>query len=120
MKGKNGTADSTQTIVKWWNVVNVAGKGHGQHLGDFYRAVQDLHSSSLDEFTEVFSNAKLGYGESSNRCLTHDNKKAIVQTLQGLKAVCGNLIDDGNFSYVIIRELMSDSVYRQSTGAHYA
>ena len=61
------------------------------------------------EFTEIFSNAKSGHGESRIRCPTHDTKKAMIQ---GLKAVCRYL-----------RELQSDrlegefGVYHQSTGA---
>ena len=54
--------------------------------------------------------------------MTHDTKKALVQTTEGLIAVCKHLLNIG-FDYVLLREIQSDriegefSVYRQSTGA---
>ena len=56
-------------------------------------------------------------------CLTHDTKKALVQTTEGQMAVCRHLYSEG-FTYVLLRELQSDriegefSVYRQSTGGN--
>ena len=46
-----------------------------------------------------------------------------MQTLDGLKAVCGHLLSKGKFDYVVPREIQSDrmegefGVYRISTGA---
>ena len=63
-------------------------------------------------------------GPSRIQCLTHDTKKALVQTMQGLKAVCNYLLSSAGFDYVVLRELQSDrlegefSVYRQSTGSN--
>ena len=55
--------------------------------------------------------------------LTHDTKKALVQTTVGQIAVCLYLYTAG-FEYVLFRELQSDwiegefGVYRQSTGGN--
>ena len=55
--------------------------------------------------------------------LTHDTKKALLQTTAGQIEVCKYLFNLG-FDYVLLRELQSDriegefSVYRQSTGAN--
>ena len=55
--------------------------------------------------------------------LTHDTKKALVQTTAGQIAVCQYLYTAG-FRYVLLRELQSDriegefGVYRQSTGGN--
>ena len=56
--------------------------------------------------------------------MTHDTKKALVQTMQGLSSICTYLLNHAGFQYVLLRELQSDrnegefSVYRQSTGAN--
>ena len=57
LKGKNGTASFIQTVINWWNVMNVSSKGQDQRLSDPYRAVQNQESTSLDTFIEIFSNA---------------------------------------------------------------
>ena len=55
--------------------------------------------------------------------LTHDTKKALVQTTAGQMEVCKHLFEKG-CDYVLLRDLQSDriegefSVYRQSTGAN--
>ena len=55
--------------------------------------------------------------------LTHDTKKALVQTTAGQIDLCKFLFEQG-FQYVLFRELQSDriegeyGVYRQSTGAN--
>ena len=64
-----------------------------------------------------------GHGDKRVSMLTHDTKKALVQTTAGQLAVCSHLFDLG-FKYVLLRDLQSDriegefSVYRQSTGAN--
>lgn len=124
LKGRCETADFVQTILNWWNVVNVSGKGQDQRLKDPYRAVQASGSSSLTTFLRIFQGAESGHGASRIQCLTHDTKKALVQTMQGLIAVCRHLLTSANFEYVLLREIQSDrlegefSVYRQSTGAN--
>ena len=56
--------------------------------------------------------------------LTHDTKKALVQTTAGQIDLCRHLIEKEGFEYVPLRDLQSDriegefSVYRQSTGAN--
>ena len=55
--------------------------------------------------------------------LTHDTKKALVQTTAGQIAVCKHLFAEG-FNYVLLKELQSDriegefGVYRQSFGSN--
>ena len=51
-------------------------------------------------------------------------KKALMQTMRGLAAVCKYLLDTAGFTYVLLREIQSDriegefGVYRQSTGGN--
>ena len=118
------TAAFIETILNWWNVVNVSGKGQDQRMNDPHRAVQDPESSNLQTFLAVFQGAASGHGASRIQCLTHDTKKALVQTMQGLIAVCRYLFQNADFKYVLLREIQSDrlegefAVYRQSTGAN--
>eukprot|EP00745_Piridium_sociabile_P001153 TRINITY_DN10714_c0_g2_i1.p1 TRINITY_DN10714_c0_g2~~TRINITY_DN10714_c0_g2_i1.p1 ORF type:complete len:837 (+),score=176.30 TRINITY_DN10714_c0_g2_i1:399-2909(+) len=124
MKGCVETASVIETVVNWWNTVNVSKRGLDKRRKDHHRAVQESGSFSLDTFLEVFHEAHSGHGPSRIQCLTHDTKKALVQTMRGLKAVCDYLISSAGFDYVILRELQSDrlegefSVYRQSTGSN--
>ena len=123
LKKREETANFLQTIINWWNVVNVSGKGQDKRLNDPFRSVQTTESTSLDKFIDIFRNASSGHGANRIKCFTHDTKTAMVQTMEGLKAVCDYLLTDGNFQYVVLRELQSDrlegefGVYRQSTGA---
>ncbi|XP_070180345.1 uncharacterized protein, partial [Littorina saxatilis] len=95
-----------------------------KRLKDPHRAVQESSSSSLDTFIDIFQEADSGHGSCRIQCLTHDTKKALVQTMQGLKAVCNYLLSSAGFDYVVLRELQSDrleeefSVYRASTGSN--
>lgn len=72
----------------------------------------------------MFQEAASGHGASRIQCLTHDTKKALVQTMEGFIAVCNYLFTTADFEYVLLREIQSDrlegefSVYRQSTGAN--
>lgn len=124
LRGCHETAGFIQTVLDWWNTVNVSGKGQDQRLRDPHRAVQAPGSSSLSTFLRIFQEAESGHGASRIQCLTHDTKKALVQTMQGLVAVCSYLLTSAGFEYVLLREIQSDrlegefSVYRQSTGAN--
>ena len=124
LRGCRDTAQFIQTIVNWWNVVNVSGKGQDLRMNDPHRAVQDVESTNLQTFVTLFQEATSGHGASRIQCLTHDTKKALVQTMQGLLAVCTYLFRNADFQYVLLREIQSDrlegefSVYRQSTGAN--
>jgi hypothetical protein len=124
LQGCHETATFIQTILNWWNTVNVSGKGQNQRLNDPHRAVQEPGSTSLNTFLRIFQDAHSGHGATRIQCLTHDTKKALVQTMQGLVAVCNYLLTSGEFEYVLLREIQSDrlegefSVYRQSTGAN--
>ena len=124
LKGCVQTASFIDTVLSWWKTVNVSGKGQDQRLNDPNRAVQDKNSSSLDKFLQIFTQSESGQGASRIKCLTHDTKKALVQTMEGLKAVCSYLMNTAGFDYVVLRELQSDrlegefGVYRQTTGAN--
>ena len=56
--------------------------------------------------------------------LTHDTKKAALQTMKGLRSLCDFLYSVG-FEYVVLGSIQSDriegefSVYRQSTGSNH-
>ena len=124
LQGHFATANFIRTVLNWWNVVNVSGKGQDQRLNDPHRAVQVPISTNLQPFLTMFQKAVSGHGASRIQCLTHDTKKALVQTMEGLIAVCHYLFTTADFEYVLLREIQSDrlegefSVYRQSTGAN--
>ena len=124
LRGCHDTAKFIQIILNWWNLVNVSGKGQDQRMNDPYRAVQDPQSTSLQTFLLIFQEASSGHGANRIKCFTHDTKNALVQTMQGLIAVCRYLFRNADFHYVLLREIQSDrlegefSVYRQSTGAN--
>ena len=124
LRGCLATAHFIRTVLNWWNTVNVSGKGQDQRLNDPHRAVQMPDSTNLQTFLTMFQQAASGHGASRIQCLTHDTKKALVQTMEGLIAVCHYLFTAANFKYVLLREIQSDrlegefSVYRQSTGAN--
>lgn len=123
LQGASDTAAFIQQILDWWNTVNVSAKGQDIRMRDLNRSVQEEHSSSLQPFLELFLESESGHGPKRVQCLTHDTKRALVQTTEGLIAVCRFLFSVG-FQYVLLRELQSDriegefSVYRQSTGAN--
>ena len=72
---------------------------------------------------KLFQQSESGHGQKRVACLTHGTRKALIQTTEGLIAVCQHFFSVG-FNYVLLRELQSDriegefSVYRQSTGAN--
>ena len=121
---RDDTADFVETVLNWWKTVNVSGRGLDMRFNDEHRAVQSVGSKSLDTYSELFTNANSGQGPTRIRCLTHDTKKALVQTMGGLKELCKDLIENKQFEYVLLREIQSDrlegefGVYRQSTGAN--
>lgn len=118
------TADFIQFVLNWWNVVNVSSKGQDMRLNDPHRHVQDHTSTNLSDYHQIFQRAPSGHGKGREQCVTHDTKKALVQTMQGLASICAHLLTHAGFQYVLLRELQSDriegefSVYRQSTGAN--
>lgn len=120
----DGTANFVETILNWWKIVNVSGKGQDKRFNDPYRAVQMKDSTSLGTFLDIFKKTPSGQGKKRVKCFTHDTKKALVHTMEGLMAVCAYLIEHAQFDYVVLRELQSDrlegefGVYRQSTGAN--
>ena len=77
----------------------------------------------LKLFLEQFKCMKSGHGPKHVECVTHDTKKALVQTTEGLIGVWKHLFSVG-FDYILLYELQIDriegefSVYRQSTGAN--
>ena len=118
------TADFIQFVLNWWNVVKVSSKHQEARLNDPHRSVQDHPSTNLSDYQRIFQRAPSGHGKGRKQCVTHDTKKALVQTMQGLTSICAHLLNHAGFQYVLFRELQSDriegefSVYRQSTGAN--
>ena len=114
---------TSYSVLDWWNTVNVSAKGQGARLKEPHRAVQDSTSTSLEAYAAQFEENRSGHGASRIQCLTHDAKKALMQTMRGLAALCRYLLEAG-FSYVLLREIQSDRiegdfrVYRQSTGGN--
>ncbi len=102
-------------------MVNVAAKGENIRFNDPNRAVQTSDSTGLDALLCLFENSRSGHGSNRYLSLTHDTRKALIQTLGGLIAVCKHLFLKG-FQYVQLREIQSDKiehefgVYRGTTG----
>ena len=123
LQGACETANFIQQVLDWWNVVNVSAKGQDIRLRDPNRSVQNEKSTTLHSVLDILKKSESGHGCKRVMCLTHDTKKAILQTTEGLIAVCAHLYSVG-FEYVLLREIQSDriegefSVYRQSTGAN--
>ena len=105
IQGAHDTANFIQSVLNWWNTVNVSSKGQDGRLNDPHRAVQVSTSTSLDTYAQQFEGAKSGHGASCVECLTHDTKKALVQTMKGLSALCKHLLSAAGFSYVLICSL---------------
>ena len=124
LQGSNETATFIQNVLDWWNMVNVSAKGQDKHLNDPNQSVQDKQSINLNNFLQQFETVDSGHGASRKECLTHDTKKALVQTMKGLISLCKHLLTHAEFDYVLLREIQSDkiesefSVYRQSTGSN--
>ena len=122
-QGSHETADFIQQILNWWNTMNVSSTFQATRMRDPWRSTQDKTSTSLQYFADMFQALDSGHGPTRVQCLTHDTKRALMQTTHGLISVCAYLIEAG-FEYVLLREIQSDriegefSVYRQSTGAN--
>ena len=123
LQGSSETAEFVQFILNWWNTMNVSEKGRDIRVRDPNRAPQTAASTNLQSFLEQFKASESGHGPKRVQCLTHDTRRALVQTTEGLISLCRHLFSIG-FEYVLLRELQSDriegefSVYRQSTGAN--
>lgn len=123
LQGSADTADFVQVVLNWWNMMNVSAKDQDIRMRDTFRAAQTSTSTSLQFFCDKFEACESGHGPKRVASLTHDTRRALVQTLRGLIALCEHLFSLG-FKYVLLRELQSDriegefSVYRQSTGAN--
>lgn len=123
---KNGfesTAAFIRQVLDWWHVVNVSSKGEDMRFHDSFRSVQTAQSDSLDVIFHRFTQAPSGFGKDRIKCLTHDTKRALLQTTECQIFLCQHLLKNG-FNYVLLREIQSDriegefSVYRQSTGSN--
>ena len=118
------TADIIHFVLNWWNVVNVSSKHQEARMNDPLRHIQDLTSTNLCDYHQIFQRAPLGHGKGREHCVTLDTKKALVQTMQGMASICAHLLTQAGFQYVLLQELQSDkiedefSVYRQLTGAN--
>ena len=101
----------------------MSNKGQERRFKDPYRAVQDEASTNLVTFLNKFEGAESGNGSNRIQCLTHDTKRALIQTTRGMFDLCSYLLQIG-FKYVLLREIQTDRiegvfvVYRQSTGAN--
>lgn len=123
LEGKNETANFIQQVLTFWNIVNVATKGENEKFNNPNRAVQTKSSTNLQSLLQLFENSRSGHGPTRCYSLTHDTRKALVQTIGGLIAVCDFLFSVG-FEYVQLREIQSDriehefGIYRRSTGCN--
>ena len=86
------TADIIQFVLNWWNVVNVSSKHQEARLNDPHRHVQDLTSTNLSDYHQIFQRVPSGHGKGREHCVTHDTKKALVKTMQGMASICAHLL----------------------------
>ncbi len=107
IQGKVETAATVEVISNWWKTMNVASKGEHIVFNDPHRAAQIPSSTSLKQYAQLFGRLNSGHGASRQQCLTHDTKKALVQTMEGLSELCDQLFGVG-FEYVLLREVQSD------------
>lgn len=120
---KNETAVLVEQVSNWWKTMNVRSKGESVKFKDPARACQTPSSTNLTKFSTFFHQSDSGLGRKRERSLTHDTKKALVQTMNGMESLCKELFSAG-FQYVLLGELQSDrlegefGVYRQATGAN--
>ena len=104
--------------------MNVSSKHQEARLNDPHRHVQDHTFINLFNYHRILQTAPSGHGKGREQCVTHDTKRALEQTMQGLTSICAHLLTRAGFQYVLLRELQSDriegefSMYWQSTGAN--
>ena len=124
VQNKVDTAHFVRQVVEWWKLVNVSSKGKSARFSDQFQSVQtNVSSTYLQHFIDLFTNASSGQGCKRIHSLTHDTRRALVQTMCGFKALCTFLYGLG-FKYVLLGAIQSDriegefGVYRQSTGGN--
>ena len=123
LNGYFDTAAFIQQVLDWWDLVNVSSKGQDSRFKNPQRSVQREGSETLSIHLQRFSASKSGHGKDRIQCLTHDTKRALVQTTRGHISICEYLLQAG-FKYILLRELQSDriegefSIYRQNTGGN--
>ncbi len=93
--GRQGTAEFVAVISTWWKIVNVCGPSEDLRFNDACRMEQTPSSTNLEQFQQLFSNAPSGHGYPRVHAMTHDTKKALVQTMDGYIALCKYLYSQG-------------------------
>ena len=124
LQGKIGTANFIRQVLQMWKITNVKMKGEVERFNDPDRAVQLITSTNLQELMDLFSKSRSGYGGNRYQSITHDTKKALVQTMEGLQAVSKFLFETAKYQYVLLGQIQSDrierefSIYRQMNGSN--
>ena len=54
LRGYSDTASFIETILNWWNIVNVSAKGQDQRLNNPRRAVHEAHTTTRAFFCRFF------------------------------------------------------------------
>lgn len=104
-------------------MVNAKTIGESSRFRDPDRSVQEADFTKLQHYLDLFRNAVSGQGANRVCSITHDTKKAMIQTLSGFIGITKYLMNHG-FQYVLLGSLQSDriegefSVYRHSTGSN--
>ena len=92
-------------------------------MRNIQRSIQEESSVTLSHHLELFSSSQSGHGKDRKQCLTHDTKRALIQTTRDQISISHYLFQEG-FKYVLLRELQSGriegefSIYRQATGGN--
>jgi hypothetical protein len=121
LRNKPETANFIQQVVTLWKMLNVSSLGEDKRFNDPARSAHNV--DGLQRYLKLFEESISGHGSNRICCLTHDTRKAMVQTLAGFIAMSRYLFSVG-FDYVLLGSLQNDriegefSVYRQSTGAN--
>ena len=124
LEGKVETAAFIQDVLSWWKIVNVSAKSENVRFNDQDRVVQTPSCSNLSKYIQLFTHSTSGQGPKRVHSLTHDTRKALIQTTEGLQAVCNFLYAEG-MEYVCLKDMQSDKIesefgiYRQSTGSNF-
>ena len=121
LQNKMETANFIQQVITWWKMVNVSSVGVQSRFNDSHQSVDNL--DGLQRYVNLFDTSNSGHGQNRICCITHDTKKAMVQTIAGFIDMSKYLFSVG-FQYVLLGSLQNDrieaefSVYRQSTGTN--
>ena len=101
------TVNTLCYILEWWNTVNVKSVGEAQRFNDASRsAVLSPQCEAIDRLNKhatYFSQGSSNNGRRRVACLTIDTHRALYQTTMGLLHLSRDLLQQFDFSYVLLQ-----------------